>query len=85
LSSSSVFGVVIVAHSTGATRLKFVMDRLAQSEYRDILYKVELYTFGAFCSEFKNLLAHHDTQRTLISHIEHFARADDPLATMGVL
>ena len=88
-------GVRILAHNTGALDTAWVLSRLcADLPNRTVLDKLEVFTFGAACTEMTTPLGViHENEKVMELHqqslahpaITHFAFENDPFASIGVL
>lgn len=75
--------IVLVLHSQGAVEGGLVLDWLFASTSRELLSKIEAYTFGNAANHF-NSPETKDGQR-VVKHIEHYANLGDYVSMFGIL
>jgi len=75
--------IVIILHSQGAIEGGIVLDWLYANTDRDLLKKVEIYTFGSAANHF-NSPEDGDGNR-IVKHIEHYANLGDWVSLFGIL
>ncbi|KAF6824729.1 hypothetical protein CPLU01_10678 [Colletotrichum plurivorum] len=85
--------VVLILHSQGGIEGSIILDWLINQHPRDILQKLEIYTFGNASNHFNNPRTHkkehngeeHDPHGRAIRHIEHYANSMDFVSRWGVM
>ncbi|KAK7191886.1 hypothetical protein PSPO01_02335 [Paraphaeosphaeria sporulosa] len=70
--------VILILHSQGGIEGGMILDWLLGELPRDVLQKLEIYTFGSAANHFNNPLPYP-------IHVEHFAHTRDFVACWGVL
>lgn len=75
--------IVLVLHSQGAVEGGLVLDWLFASTNRELLAKIEVYTFGSAANHF-NSPETEDGQR-VVKYIEHYANLGDYVSMFGIL
>ncbi|KAK5073293.1 hypothetical protein LTR70_010321 [Exophiala xenobiotica] len=75
--------IVIILHSQGAIEGGTVLDWLYANTDRELLKKVEVYTFGSAANHFNSP---EDTKgNRTVKHIEHYANLGDWVSLFGIL
>ncbi|GKT50849.1 uncharacterized protein ColSpa_11030 [Colletotrichum spaethianum] len=74
--------VVIILHSQGGLQGSLILDWLLSNYPRDVLNKIEIYTFGNAANHFNNPRESGD--EGIIGHIEHYGNSGDFVAEWGV-
>lgn len=82
--------VVLILHSQGALEGSIILDWLINQHPREILQKLEIYTFGNAANHFNNPRTKRDhgvprPKGRAIRHIEHYANSMDFVSRWGVL
>ncbi|KAF5505182.1 hypothetical protein CGCS363_v004140 [Colletotrichum siamense] len=83
--------VVLILHSQGGLEGSIILDWLINQHPRDILQKLEIYTFGNAANHFNNPRVfktdhgEHDGRNRAIRHIEHYANSFDFVSRWGVM
>lgn len=75
--------VVIILHSQGAVEGGLVLDWLFAAVSRELLEKVEVYTFGSAANHFNS--PETKDGRRVCKHIEHYANLGDYVSLFGIL
>lgn len=75
--------IILVLHSQGAVEGGLVLDWLFASTSRELLARIEVYTFGSAANHF-NSPETKEGQR-VIKHIEHYANMGDYVSLFGIL
>ena len=75
--------IVVILHSQGAIEGGSVLDWLYANTDREILGKLEIYTFGSAANHFNSP---EDVQgNRVVKHIEHYANLGDWVSLFGIL
>jgi hypothetical protein len=85
--------VVLILHSQGGLEGSIIVDWLIDQHPRDIMQKLEVYTFGNAANHFNNPRIRRfktgdsssEKRRRTIRHIEHYANSKDFVSRWGVL
>lgn len=81
--------IVLVLHSQGAVEGGLVLDWLYATVDRELLGRVEVYTFGCAANHFSNppgcFGVDGEENRRVVKHIEHYANLGDYVALFGIL
>lgn len=81
--------IVLVLHSQGAVEGGLVLDWLYATVDRDLLGRVEVYTFGSagnhFCNPPGCFGVDGGEKRRVVPHVEHYANMGDYVALFGIL
>ncbi|GJC94547.1 hypothetical protein ColKHC_03373 [Colletotrichum higginsianum] len=82
--------VVLILHSQGGLEGSIILDWLINQHPREVLQKLEIYTFGNAANHFNNprVKKEHAVPRPkdrAIRHIEHYANSKDFVSRWGVL
>lgn len=75
--------IVLVLHSQGAVEGGLVLDWLFASVSRELLEKVEIYTFGSAANHFNS--PETKEGKRVCKHIEHYANLEDYVSLFGIL
>lgn len=75
--------IVLILHSQGAIEGGLVLDWLFATIDRDLLKKLEVYTFGSAANHFNSPEDGEGNQ--IVRHIEHYANTEDYVALFGIL
>lgn len=75
--------VVLILHSQGAVEGGLVLDWLFAALNRELLEKLEIYTFGSAANHFNN--PKETEERRVVRHIEHYANLGDYVSLFGIL
>lgn len=75
--------IILVLHSQGAVEGGLVLDWLFASVSRELLEKVEIYTFGSAANHFNN--PETKEGKRVCKHIEHYANLEDYVSLFGIL
>jgi len=82
--------VILILHSQGGLEGSIILDWLINQHTREVLQKLEIYTFGNAANHFNNprVKKEHTVPRVkdrAIRHIEHYANSMDFVSRWGVL
>lgn len=83
LLDDSLAKVVLMGHSQGGIIVSNVVDQLLSDVGRDVLDKLEIYTFASAANHQNNPL--NAAGQPTIAHLEHYANGKDPVSRFGVL
>ncbi|KAK5104435.1 hypothetical protein LTS08_002324 [Lithohypha guttulata] len=75
--------IVLILHSQGAVEGGLVLDWLFAAVSRELLQKLEVYTFGSAANHFNSPEFEDGTR--VIQHIEHYANLGDYVGLFGIL
>lgn len=75
--------VVLILHSQGAIEGGLVLDWLFATTDRELLKKLEVYTFGSAANHFSSPITDRKRGSRVIKHIEHYANNGDPVCLGG--
>lgn len=75
--------IILILHSQGAVEGGLVLDWLFAAVDRELLQKLEVYTFGSAANHFNSPQVKQD--KRVIRHIEHYANLGDYVSLFGIL